>query len=582
MSDALRVLVVEDSPVDAKLIAAALRQTGRAIVIERVDTAVAMRGALASGAWDVITCDWAMPGFGGRAALALLKDTGLDIPFIIVSGTVSEELAVDAMRAGAHDYVIKDRLTRLAPAIERELRDVATRAAQREADAALLASEARCRQAEIDALLARVDRIGARVMRAFTERSPRTTQAAQVLDILAEEAGYRPLAFYEYDEWQGGLVLRAGLGLAPSFAVHPFKVGEGLVGEAAASQQPRFMDSSLGSAYALDTGVGVLEPATIFALPLMYRERLLGVIAGASREKLPDRDRSWLTQVAGQVAIGLHALQQFEELQTLSRQLNERSHQIEAQNQELAAASRLKSEFLASMSHELRTPLNAIIGFSEVLIDGLVGELPADQLDYIGEVYRSGHHLLSLINDILDLSKIEAGKMELELETILLEPVIANAFAIMRERATKGNVTLRCTIAPELVSILADGRKFRQIVYNLLSNAVKFTPQGGGVELELTSQGAMVELAVIDSGIGIAEAKLARLFRPFEQLDSGLARRFEGTGLGLVMVKNLVELHAGTFGVESEPGKGSRFWVRLPCAPPPSAAIAATAIASPP
>jgi CheY-like chemotaxis protein/nitrogen-specific signal transduction histidine kinase len=265
------------------------------------------------------------------------------------------------------------------------------------------------------------------------------------------------------------------------------------------------------------------------------------------------------------VAIGLYALRQFQELKQLSAQLNEHSRKIELQNLELSEASRLKSEFLASMSHELRTPLNAIIGFSEVLKDGIIGELAPDQLDYVEEIFKAGGHLLSLINDILDLTKIEAGKMELYCEEVELAPMVGNAMTIMKERAATGKVTLTQSIEPNVQTIEADGRKLRQIVYNLLSNAVKFTPEGGTVGLSLTCRGADIEIAVVDTGIGISAHEQKRLFRAFEQLDGGIGRQFEGTGLGLAMVKSLVELHGGTLGVESEVGRGSRFWVRLPC-----------------
>ncbi len=411
---------------------------------------------------------------------------------------------------------------------------------------------------------ARIDRIGARVMVALNRQDDATTPGAEVLRVLADEAGYRPLALYAYDEWQGGLILSAGLSLAPGSEQKRFKIGEGLVGEAAALRKPIFIDGAANAPFALDTGVGMVGAATLFALPLLHREKLLGVIAGASHARLFDRERSWLTQVAAQVAVGLHALNQYQELKELSSQLNERSREIEARNVELARASRLKSEFLASMSHELRTPLNAIIGFSEVLKDGVLGDLPPEQLDYVAEIFQSGRHLLSLINDILDLSKIEAGKMELYVEAVNIPSLVGNALMILKESAAKGGVTVTQSIAPEVVSIEADGRKLRQIVYNLLSNAVKFTPQGGTVKVEVTAQGADVEFAVVDSGIGISPADQQRLFRAFEQLDGGIDRKFEGTGLGLAMVKSLVELHGGTLGVTSEVGKGSRFWVRLP------------------
>lgn len=256
--------------------------------------------------------------------------------------------------------------------------------------------------------------------------------------------------------------------------------------------------------------------------------------------------------------------EKYQELKILSDQLGARTRRIAQQNQELQRANQLKSQFLATMSHELRTPLNAIIGFSEVLKDGLAGTLEAQQLDYVSEIFQGGSHLLSLINDILDLSKIEADKVELELETVEIEPLLDNALRIIKERAAKEGISLARAIVPEVGTLLADGRRLRQILYNLLSNAVKFTPAGGSVRLEATVVGDEVEIAVQDTGIGIAADDIPRLFKPFEQIEGGLDRRFEGTGLGLALVKSLVELHGGTVGVASKLGHGSRFWVRLP------------------
>jgi signal transduction histidine kinase len=217
------------------------------------------------------------------------------------------------------------------------------------------------------------------------------------------------------------------------------------------------------------------------------------------------------------------------------------------------------------MSHELRTPLNAIIGFSEVLREGLAGELNPKQREYSGEIFNSGQHLLLLINDILDLSKIEAGKMTLELEKVNLHLLLESCLAIVREKAMVHGIALNARVEAGLGEAMVDVRKFKQIVYNLLANAVKFTPDGGRVLLE--AQGipsGQLEISVSDTGIGIAEKDLPRLFAPFEQLDSSLARKYEGTGLGLSMVKRLAELHGGSVGVRSELGRGSRFTVRIP------------------
>jgi PAS domain S-box-containing protein len=259
-------------------------------------------------------------------------------------------------------------------------------------------------------------------------------------------------------------------------------------------------------------------------------------------------------------------------------------------NAELEDASRMKSEFLANMSHELRTPLNAIIGFSEVLRDGLMGDMTEKQRGFISDIFGSGKHLLALINDILDLSKVEAGKMTLDLESVPVASTFANSLSIIREKAATRHIRLDMDLAAaeDLGAIQADPRKFKQILYNLLSNAVKFTSEGGHVTLRASrvSRAAVgercgpwlgrhlplaastfetfLEIRVTDNGIGISPQGLEQLFRPFSQIDSGLARKFEGTGLGLAMVKQLAELHGGSVAVESAVGEGSCFTVWLP------------------
>ena len=227
-------------------------------------------------------------------------------------------------------------------------------------------------------------------------------------------------------------------------------------------------------------------------------------------------------------------------------------------------ANAMKSEFLANMSHELRTPLNAIMGFSEVLKDGMVGELSPEQSDYVGEIYDSSTHLLSLINDILDLSKVEAGKMELELNEVDLASLLSNSLCIIRERASSHRIQLESHIEEDIGSVLLDERKFKQIVYNLLSNAVKFTPDGGTVTLNAGIGNGQLKVAVIDTGIGIEQKDLDRLFTPFGQLDGSATRTHQGTGLGLSLVKSLTEMHQGVVSVSSRPGEGSCFTLLLP------------------
>jgi signal transduction histidine kinase len=269
---------------------------------------------------------------------------------------------------------------------------------------------------------------------------------------------------------------------------------------------------------------------------------------------------------------------------------------LEEKNLELEHASHMKSEFLATMSHELRTPLNAVIGFSEALKDGLVGDMSEVQREYIGDIFTSGQHLLSLINDILDLSKVEAGMMDLELEPVELAGLLANSLLIVREKAALQRIQLKLECADDFGTLELDLRKTKQIIYNLLANAVKFSAHGGsvtlavrevsladvghipgdwpthGFDLQPGTRTQFLELSVSDTGIGIAEDDMSKLFKAFSQIDSSLARKFEGTGLGLAMVKQLTDLLGGSVAVASRAGSGARFVVWLPLHRAPEAA----------
>jgi signal transduction histidine kinase len=294
---------------------------------------------------------------------------------------------------------------------------------------------------------------------------------------------------------------------------------------------------------------------------------------GIEQHTLAERLQTRTEQMEAEIYLRAQELQEAnrrlrklnEDLQT---EIAERKHverALQEKNLELQSAAKAKDQFLANMSHELRTPLNAILGFTEVLIDGRAGPLNPKQAEYLDDVHTSATHLLQLINDVLDLAKVEAGQMELHLATFALEGVIGDLCAVVQALAHKQGVSLTRAVAPELGSITLDEQKIKQIGYNLLSNAVKFTKPGGSVHLSACScADDRFELRVKDSGIGIKPEDLGRLFQRFEQLDDGASRRFEGTGLGLALTKCLVELHGGHIEVESKYGQGSTFRVLLP------------------
>jgi signal transduction histidine kinase len=252
-----------------------------------------------------------------------------------------------------------------------------------------------------------------------------------------------------------------------------------------------------------------------------------------------------------------------DELGALGANVNRMNDELRRLYNELEAASQHKSEFLANMSHELRTPLNAIIGFSQVLRDEMVGSVNPKQAEYLDDIISSGNHLLSLINDVLDLSKVEAGQIELEVHPFSLREALERGVVMVRERATEGGVHVAFTGDPDVDVVDGDERRIKQVIFNLLSNAVKFTPSGGEIDVSATRADGEVRVSVADTGPGIALEDRERIFEEFQQTESGVEQH-EGTGLGLALAKRFVELHGGRIWLESEVGKGSTFTFALP------------------
>jgi signal transduction histidine kinase len=327
----------------------------------------------------------------------------------------------------------------------------------------------------------------------------------------------------------------------------------------------------LGAAYVM-TGLEV----TTDPLPSWVVRLILGIGIPATSVTLIVglwQSRHILTEALESTTRANDALRESE--RSLEQKVARRTSALESSREELAlardeavAANRHKSTFLANMSHELRTPLNAVIGFSEVLLEKVFGELNEKQDEYINDIHNSGKHLLSLINDILDLSKIEAGRLELSLSAFDLTVAVDNALVLMRERAMRAGVTLTKEIEAVIVDIMADERKFKQILINLLTNAVKFTQEGGSVSLTLRRNGDDLEVAVADTGIGIAPEHQELIFDEFRQAGDDYARAQEGTGLGLALTKRLIEAHGGRIWLESELGRGSTFSFVIPMSGP--------------
>ncbi len=310
-------------------------------------------------------------------------------------------------------------------------------------------------------------------------------------------------------------------------------------------------------------------------VPIPLKGETIGLLYVANRHKttFTAGDQAILSTLARQAAIAIENATLYAQVSRyaddLEAKVEARTRELQEANRQLEAASQHKSEFLANMSHELRTPLNAIIGFSEVLLEPMFGSLNEKQAEFLQDILSSGRHLLSLINDILDLSKVEAGRMELHLEPFNLPLAIESAMTLVRERANRHRIALNLAVDDKLGEFVADERKVRQILLNLLSNAVKFTPDGGQVSVTARRADDHVEITVRDTGIGIAPEDQAVIFEAFRQVGRGRGQKREGTGLGLTLAKEYVELHGGKISVQSEVGKGSTFTFTLPERPWP-------------
>jgi PAS domain S-box-containing protein len=625
-----RILIVEDVPEDAELMLLALEQAGLCGGSRRVWNKTAFVDALRTFAPDVILSDFALPGFDGLTALGIRQLLSPDTPLIIVSGLLGEERAVQILKAGATDYVLKSDLTRLAPAVERAL---AEGAAQRDRKriARELDAERRLMSAVLDssaALIALLDpagrlvRINAAAAQAcgvteahargrgfwdlFTEPCAAANSRATLTRIL-ERPGFGP----PLPPWREVTRLGRAVLWSASLLEEPGSSGEILVlaGIDVTGQQQQ-QETNARLATIVDSSEDAILSKTIEGTITSWNhgaERLFGysaaeavgssvmmlVMPGYEEEerRILERIRdgepvshfetvrrrkdgqqvsvsmtvSPMRDVGDGHVVGASTIARDISQRKRMEELRLRSVELEAENERMLAANRLKSEFLANMSHELRTPLNAVIGFSDLLRDGLVPPDSPKHKEFLDHISTSGHHLLRLINDILDLSKVEAGKLEFFPEPLDLVRTVQEVTAILGSTAAAKHIRVGADIDPGLGMLRLDPGRLKQVLYNFLSNALKFTPAQGSVTVRAQPEGDdHFRLEVEDTGIGIAEQDINRLFVEFQQLDAGNDRVHAGTGLGLALTRRLVEAQGGTVGVRSTPGRGSVFHAVLP------------------
>jgi signal transduction histidine kinase/CheY-like chemotaxis protein len=541
MTKELKVLFIEDSEDDALLLARELRRGGFDLTSERIETAEAMSHALKKQAWDLVLCDYSMPHFRGTDALGMLKELGLDIPFIFVSGTIQEDTAVEAMKAGAHDYMMKGNIKRLIPAVTRELAEAEVRQRRKKAE-----YELRLRDARIRALH--------EINTAITS----TLDLSGVLDILLEKIDlllpYAAATIRLLDKGNGSLEPAACRNLdQKEWKFKGWKRGQDPANIVFETKTPlRIKNLQTDSRVQAADFYRKQGLVSYVGIPLVTKQEILGTLGLYTKEEhdFTEDEIQFLNTLAGQVAVAIHNSRLYEE--------------TKFQAGELEKANEVKSDFLSIMSHELRTPLNVMIGYVGLVQEGMLGEIKPEQNEALKKSLHYSKNLLGMITDILQATRIQARDVKLENSNVSFDRIIEELRSAYETSLTK-DLSLNWDIPPDLPVMETDASKVRQILKNLVDNAIKFTESGAVViSARHLSETNRIELQVADTGKGIAEDKIPLIFDMFRQLDSSATRAHEGVGLGLYLVKKNTELLGGEVNVKSELGKGSTFTVVLP------------------
>jgi hypothetical protein len=515
----VRVLIVEDSEDDFLLIQRELRKCIYNISLEWVKNKAEYETILQKESWDAILSDYDLGGFTGLDAFQLLKTktTQKYIPFILISGVIGEEIAVQAMHAGVNDYILKNKLGRLTLALERELEDAFIRRERTLTKKKLIESEKKFKTIfhAIPDLFFLISRDGTFLEYRGEEKklfsSPEVFLGKKIKDVLPKE-----------------LVKKTEESLKELFR----------------SKQQQIID------YRFQTPNNEIN---FFEGRFLYfdEEKVAVFIRNITQRKQLETELSEFNQKLEQ------------QVKIKTKELNVALEQEKLFRGQLLASSQFKSEFMAHMSHELRTPLNSIIGFTDVILERISGEINEEQDKYLTNVKSSALHLLDLINDILDIAKIESGKVELFIENVLLSQIIEQIKTMIKPIYEKKKLIFDIPEIANETIIRVDRLRFKEILFNLLSNAVKYT-QEGSVKLEISEDDVYWKFSVIDTGIGIKEEDFGLIFQDFKRVPSAYVATIEGTGLGLSLTKRLIEYHGGTISFTSEFGKGSTFTFTIP------------------
>lgn len=538
LMETLCVLLLEDDALDAGLTLECLSEAGIAHDTHQVATEGDFKSALEDGAWDLILADYSPPGFDGMSALKMARACCPDVPFIFVSGALGEERAIESLKAGATDYVLKNRLERLPLSIHRARREARERLERKRAEDALRFL------AEASAVLASSLDLEATLSQLAQLAVPRLADGC-IVNLLEPDGTLRPVAIAHRDSRQEDVMraLRANHPFDPDAshgAALVLRTGQPEVVSAFSSQ----VLDGLGGDTAYREAVAKIGVLSYMAVPLVVHERVVGVLSlvATQNERAYDEDDLSVAQdLARRAAVAVDNARLYAEMQK---------------------AVSARDEFLATLSHELRTPLNAILGWTQMLRTGSLDEETATQALEIVERNTRAH--AKLIADLLEVSRAITGKLHLQMGPVEMSMVMEAALDAVRPAAKAKSIELIYTHdGSSLVS--GDPHRLQQVLWNLMANAIKFTPRNGRVEIRLERVATSIQVTVSDSGQGIDPAFLPFMFDRFRQADSSSTRAHGGMGLGLAIVRHLVEMHGGTVSAHSEgENRGATFMIHLP------------------